>query len=315
LLLRTLASLEQQTVDPSRYEVCVGVDGSTDGTGEALRQLNPRYPLRWVNHEHRGMVATQNAAGRLASYEVVIVLGDDMLASPDLVAAHLDAQQRHGTVLVQGEYPLGPGCRGGATLVYERARAADMARLPPSTPGRWYIWGGNISVRRTTWLELGGYDETLPPYGVDDLELGLRIAALGVPFIYEPRARSLHMHAVRPRGFARKMYNEGRAVVQVGRKHGLPLEAFPGSAIRGPVDRAFEWGWRRLPRAMEAIGSLLPLGLQAADLTPLTPAQIAAARLVRRFYRVGGITRERLVVGGKRSGLAGGPPPTWDRVN
>ncbi|TMF22688.1 MAG: glycosyltransferase, partial [Chloroflexi bacterium] len=32
ILLQTLASLERQSVEPSRYEVLVCVDGSTDGT-------------------------------------------------------------------------------------------------------------------------------------------------------------------------------------------------------------------------------------------------------------------------------------------
>jgi hypothetical protein len=47
---------------------------------------------------------------------------------------------------------------------------------------------------------------------------------------------------------------------------------------------------------MERIGRLTTVGLRAADLVKVRPAQIAAARLVRRFYRVGGMTSERLRV-------------------
>lgn len=292
LLVQTLASLDRQTVDPSRYEVVVAVDGSADGTLEALHQLRPAYELRWVFQENRGCAAAENAAARLARHEVLIVLGDDQLATPDLIAAHLDAHQRHGTVLVQGDYPLAPGCRGGASLVYERARVDDMSRLEVDRPSWWHIWGANISVRRATWLEVGGFDETLPPYGADDLDLGVRVAALGVPFIFEPRARSYHLHAVGARSFARQSYAVGRAVVQVARKHRLPLDTFCGNAIRSPVDRGLAWGWGLTPRAMGWFGHLLTFGLRAADLMKVRPAQMVAARLVRRWYRLGGITTE-----------------------
>ena len=38
---------------------------------------------------------------------------------------------------------------------------------------------------------------------------------------------------------------------------------------------------------------VLTVGLQGADLIRVRRAQVTAARLVRRFYRVGGITREQ----------------------
>jgi hypothetical protein len=45
---------------------------------------------------------------------------------------------------------------------------------------------------------------------------------------------------------------------------------------------------------MSALGHVLTGALRLADLVQVTPAQVAAARVVRRFYRVGGITRELL---------------------
>jgi hypothetical protein len=47
---------------------------------------------------------------------------------------------------------------------------------------------------------------------------------------------------------------------------------------------------------MNGIGRLLTLGLAGADVVRIRPAQVATARLVRRFYRVGGITRERSLI-------------------
>jgi GT2 family glycosyltransferase len=296
LLLQTLASLERQSVPPDRYEVIVTVDGSTDGTVEALAALRPAYSLRWLVQPNRGAVAAANAAGRRARHQVLIVLGDDQLASFDLVGAHL-AAHRLGVVLVQGDYPLAPGHGSrGASLAYERARRRAMASLAAGGQASWHVWGANFSIRRATWLEVGGWDESFREYGGEDTDLGLRVAALGIPFIFEPRARTQHLHVVSPKGFGQHSFSEGRAVVRVARKHRLPLSVFAGSAIRGPVDRWLQWGWGWTPQLMNGIGRLLTLGLAGADVVRIRPAQVAAARLVRRFYRVGGITRERLVI-------------------
>jgi GT2 family glycosyltransferase len=293
VLLQTLAGLERQSIQPERYEVIVAADGSNDGTVEALAGLRPAYALRWFYQENRGAVVAANAAGRLASHEVLIVLGDDQLASPELVAAHLEAHQRHGVVLVQGAYPLAPGYAcGGASLVYERSRQGAMPKLVTDGSASWHVWGGNFSIRRQTWLEIGGWDEAFREYGGEDTDLGLRVAALGIPFIFEPRALTYHLHAVSPAQFGRQSFSTGRAVVRVARKHALALEEFSGSAIHGPLDRCLRWGWRSSPRAMEGLGRLLAIGLQTADLLRMRPAQVTAARLLRRFYRVGGITRE-----------------------
>src|SRR6266851_1490321 len=98
--------------------------------------------------------------------------------------------------------------------------------------------------------------------------------------------------AVRPRRYGQHAFSEGRAVVRVARKHGLDLEAFSGGTLRGPFDWCAARGWRWSSGAMDRLGRLLTTGLETADLVKVRPAQVFAARLVRRFYRVGGMTRE-----------------------
>ena len=55
LLLRTLESFAHQSIDPERFEMIIAVDGSTDGTVEALAELRTPYTLRWlVSERNRG---------------------------------------------------------------------------------------------------------------------------------------------------------------------------------------------------------------------------------------------------------------------
>lgn len=82
-----LASLERQD---GLTEVVVADDGSSDDTGEVLREAASRLPLRVVRHEApRGRSAASNAAAAAAQGDLLIFMDGDTLAGPGLVAAHL----------------------------------------------------------------------------------------------------------------------------------------------------------------------------------------------------------------------------------
>src|SRR5689334_17297141 len=91
ILMRTLASLNQQSASKSRYEVVVAIDGSTDGTLESVSKLQTTYELHAVYGEKKGTAATVNLGVQHAKNDVLIFLGDDQICTPDLVLTHLQA--------------------------------------------------------------------------------------------------------------------------------------------------------------------------------------------------------------------------------
>jgi glycosyltransferase involved in cell wall biosynthesis len=295
LVLQTLDALQRQSMPPDRYEVVVVVDGSSDKTAEALAQLQLRCPFRWVWQENQGLSAARNAGARLAQHDVLIFLDDDLLATPGLVGAHLDAQARHRDVLVQGFYPVAPGhLRTGASLFYDQVFRESLESLQaPNAPSRWPIWGGNISVRRDTFTRLGGFDQqTFREYGGEDTDFGLRLAGLGIPFVFEPRALAHHLHQVGYPAYRRQAFHEGRSLQLLARKHGVPVNTFTGNSVERPLDQAVGKGWLRSPGAMDALGRTLTAGLWGADHTQIRPLQMFMARLVNRYYKVGGLALE-----------------------
>src|SRR5919197_2378685 len=294
ILMRSLEALETQTVPFRRFEVIVGVDGSTDGTIESLKGMTPPYSFRWVTQANRGPAGASNQAARIASGDVLVFLDDDQLSTPGLIAAHLDAHERLGDVLVQGFYPLAPGCdRQGASLMYERwllAALAPVDREHPSTP---HIWSANISLRRSTWAAVGGLDEAFREYGGEDTDFGIRVAARGLPVVFEPRALSYHVHKVTYVQVRNQAYSQGRSLVRLARKHKVPVDAFSGGALDRRLDRvvAASWGWA--PRLMDYLGRGLTVPLWFADLSEVRRAQLTTARLLHRYYKVGGIAVEQ----------------------
>ena len=103
VLARTLPNVLEQDLAPADYEVVVVVDGSTDGTVEFIRTLNPRpVRLRVVEQPNRGPGAARNTGIKAARGELVLLMDDDMLCDPDLARRHVAAHQRAGTNLVFG---------------------------------------------------------------------------------------------------------------------------------------------------------------------------------------------------------------------
>lgn len=293
LLLTTLRSLDRQTVDPDRFEVVVVDDGSTDGTVETLADLSTRYRLRWVTQQNAGPAAATNAAAELAEHDVLIFLDADQICDPEMVATHLETHEREGNVFVQGLFPLAEGYRSRASsLLYEKSLLDALAPLDRRHPLSPHMWSAQVSVRRSAWEEVGGFDTSFRAYGGEDTDFGLRIAALGIPFVFEPRALSYHLHEVSYGAFGRQGFDEGRSVIRLANKHGLRMEDLFGGPLRNPIDRPVLAAWRATPQGMRALGWAMTNGVRMTDLLRVPAAQLLAARLVYRFYKLGGLAAE-----------------------
>jgi glycosyltransferase involved in cell wall biosynthesis len=305
-LQQTLKSLEAQSAGSDRYEVVVAIDGSTDDTVDALRGFTTTYPLRWVYQRNQGSAAASNTAARQARHEILIFLDDDQIASPELVAVHLEVQQRQGPALIQGFYPLAPGYdRRGASLIYERWLVRSFEPVDRQHPISSAIWSANISLPRELWARVGGFDEGFREYGGEDTDFGMRVAAMGVPVLFEPRALSYHLHHVGYGAARRQAFSGGKSLIYLARKHSLPIDTLSGGSIEGGMNRRVAAAWRRAPRAMDALGRTLTASLWAADLLRVRRLQLAMARLLHRYYKVGGLVIESARVGAQeRHGAA-----------
>ena len=304
LLLATLRSLNRQTAPADAYEAVVADDGSSDGTVEALADLRTRYRLRWFTQPNAGPAAASNAAAELAENEVLIFLDADQVCSPEMVAVHLETHEREGNVFVQGLYPLAEGYRSrAASLLYERQLLSALEPIDRPHPASSHMWSAQVSVRRPVWKQVGGFDTSFREYGGEDTDFGLRVAALGVRFLFDPRAFSYHLHHVSYSSLRKQAYHEGCSIVRLSEKHGLPVETLFGGELDKPIDRLFESGWNGAPRAMDALGQVLTIGVMAADAIRARPLQLLAARFVHRWYKVGG-----LLAAGYRPGSGKSPP-------
>ena len=220
LLKFTLASLEKQDLGVDNFEVIVIDDGSTDGTGEIIRN----YPgelnlLPFYNSENKGRAKTRNIGIEAAGTPLVVFLDADMEVDPDFLRLHLEAQ-RDGEQVSVGKVVFHPSIPKSGLMRYLEKRGAFKLAPGAQVPGKYFL-SCNASVPTGVLLDVGGFDESFIHYGGEDIDLGLRLAEK-IPLRSLPSALSRHRH-----------YRDLHRFLQIVRgygRHSLPylLKKHPG---------------------------------------------------------------------------------------
>ncbi len=193
-LPRTLGSLVDSQLTGG-YEILVVDDGSTDATVETARGFADRLPLSVVRHPaNHGRAAARNTGLRQARAPIVLLLDDDMLADPGLLARHLEAHGGGARIGAIGRIVQDGLDDRDPFHAYLRREEFHRRRRLQSAPHPSFgdIWTGQFSLRREDALAAGLLDETITSYGLEDVEFAYRLAGLGVRFTYLDDAVTHH---------------------------------------------------------------------------------------------------------------------------
>ena len=149
--------------------------------------------VEYMRMAERGVSRGRNRGARAAEHELVAFTDDDCVSAPGWIGA-LERGYEDGADGVTGRVlPL-----AGGTGVAVSSRTSTARRTfsgPGQTP--WDIGtGGNLSVRRSAFEAVGGFDETLGPgttaRAAEDVDLLYRLANEGFTILYEPDAVVYH---------------------------------------------------------------------------------------------------------------------------
>lgn len=186
-----LDALRAQTQDPATFEVIVADDGSADGTAEMVEGYESPFRLRALRLGKRGKPAALNAALEVCEAAICLFIDDDVIASPELVAAHVAAAEENPRLLGIGRLtqrqPSRPDWFGRAYAAAWNERYDDLAGRAPDWAD---CYGANFSAPLDVLREIGGFDDTLD--AVEDIELGYRLCRAGCTPAYLPSAQAVH---------------------------------------------------------------------------------------------------------------------------
>jgi GT2 family glycosyltransferase len=188
ILARTLEGLAGQTVQG--FETLVVVDGND----QTVPHLDG---AKFITKEHGGPGAARNEGARTTTKPIVLFLGDDMVPSPDLVARHLQLHQANpdDEVAILGHVDWHTDvARGRLERWMEWSRTQfDYPVTAEDEAGFGRFYSCNISLKRDFFLDSGGFDEAFIYY-YEDLDCGWRLGQKGMRLLYEPTARTYHLH-------------------------------------------------------------------------------------------------------------------------
>jgi GT2 family glycosyltransferase/peptidoglycan/xylan/chitin deacetylase (PgdA/CDA1 family) len=221
-IVRNVAALDRQSCRD--FEAIVVVDGSTDGTAEALRELEVSFPLTVIEQANQGVAKARTAGAAVARGEILLFMDDDMEADPQLLAEH-DKSHRDGSDLVLGDLPLHPDSPRNL-LSWGVGFWADSRRERLEAAGNELgfddLITGQMSVSRAAFERAGGFDASFTRDGLvpsGDMDFGYRVLKAGFRATFNPAAISYQYYDVDPGDYLRRAYDIGSSEQELVIKH------------------------------------------------------------------------------------------------
>ena len=175
-LLSTLRIISQCT--PAPAEIIVHVDGGEHACAAAVRRAHPDVQLI-VSDDQIGPGGARNKLIAAASHAIVASFDDDSYP--------FDSDYFARIIRTFDEYP-------DASVVDARVFHLHQAIEPDTSNASWVadFSGGGCAYRRSRFLETGGYVPLATAYGMEEVDLALRLHAIGGRILRSGRLRVFH---------------------------------------------------------------------------------------------------------------------------
>ena len=164
-------------------------DGSPDA--RPIQEVAARHHARVVRlDQNRGPATARNRAAREASSEALVFLDSDVTVHQETLARIAEAFRSDPTLdALMGSYDFEPGVHGTVATFRNLMHAHVHHR---SSRHATTFWAGCGGVRRTVFLELGGFDENYPQPSIEDVEFGMRLHRAGGNLALDPEIQVTH---------------------------------------------------------------------------------------------------------------------------
>lgn len=182
-------------------EIIVVDNGSTDGSAAWLHRNYPQVTVLALE-KNLGFGGGSNAGFEAAKNDIVVLLNSDMRVEPDFLQPLLDGFADDSVFAVSCQIFLGDKTKrreetgltqawwqdGGLRVTHKEDPAVD--RLFPC----FYGGGGSCAFDRAKLLSLGGFDELLAPFYLEDTDIGYLGWKRGWKVLYQPASVVHHEH-------------------------------------------------------------------------------------------------------------------------
>jgi glycosyltransferase involved in cell wall biosynthesis/peptidoglycan/xylan/chitin deacetylase (PgdA/CDA1 family) len=262
-----------------QIELIVSADGCTDGTADAIRDIECPFPLRIIEQAQGGAAQARNRGAAAAAGEVLLFLDDDMVAQRDLLTEHA-RMYADGADAVLGHIPVHPDSPPG--FLTDDAACFATSMLSQGRLTGLDVFTGQLSVRRRVFEEIGGFDERFTSgdlLGMEDADFGIRLLAR-YRLSHSARAVSHQHYIVTPRESMRRQRRWAAADVRFARKYPqVAGELFKSRGAGRPMTRLLYQPLSRIPLVPQVLAAT---AVRLSEWALKSPFR--SNRLVARFF-------------------------------
>lgn len=250
ILKKTIEALFRQSEKPK--QIIIIDDGSTDSTQKWIKNLfnmgsksNAQadttdqfqaemegIELQYLKQKNQGQGIARNLGIQKATGDIILLIGDDIIGSPNLVEEHRKIHEKHpeSHIAVLGKIDWHPelkitpfmewltngssilGKYGGHQFAYEKLEGKEEADYN-------FFYTSNISLK-TKLLKHYPFDPEFQKYGWEDIELGYRLTKKeNLKIFYNPLAAAYHYHPMSEDSLAPRMRQIGASAKIIQKKY------------------------------------------------------------------------------------------------
>jgi GT2 family glycosyltransferase len=175
-LVALQSSIDSAAAEGIETDVVVTDDGSQQSAVDVVRS----FPYaRWTEGPREGPSANRNAGVQSAAGSWIIFLDDDVIPTPNLLASYIRRITTESYDVLEGR------------VMADRPRRAFNEASPINLTGG-ALWSCNFAIRRSTFDEVGRFDEAFKTPGFEDRDLCLRLALANARTVFVREATVCH---------------------------------------------------------------------------------------------------------------------------
>jgi len=226
-LASLITSVQNQSLSHDLFEMIISDDGSSDGTTDMVRLLQPKvnFSLRFIEQKNQGPGVARNHGMETARGELFLFIDSDCEADPRWAETIYHVYKKEG-------FDACGGPDGAKEDFSALQKAIDFSMTSFLTTGgmrghsekmlaKFYPRSHNMGMTKKMYQKVGGFGSLR--HG-QDIELSHRLISNGAQIKFIPDAIVYHRRRTSLKQFFRQVFNWGVARVNLGKIDSEMLE-------------------------------------------------------------------------------------------